>query len=233
MKYLPGLACALALAAGCAASADDDMATDSDVAAADPAADPAATDPAAPAATEAAATAPRRALPQPYISMNGSTTVAATPSLDSGTVVIDGGTELAASGMATYVMTTGAMAATAEVTVNPAPGAAFQYLVSGTGGGYSTRQLRIERDPGSDALVAASTAGLVTCGALPSGRPTTIAVAFDGAAKTFDVRIAGASTPCTRLATRVSGPVTGFRLVDLGSIGYGGRVEFSNLGLRY
>lgn len=218
--------------AGCATS--DDAASEPGASEPDELAAPAAEDPvtaaADPAQTETAA---RHPLPAPTISTGGGSTATVTPALDSANVVIDGSAAAAAYAQVTYAIATGAMAATAEVTVNPAPGASFQYLVSGSGGGYSSRHIRIERDPGSDALLAATPSGLVSCGRLASGQPTLITVVFDGTAKTFDVRLAGAATPCSHLATRASGPVTGFRLVDSSIQGYGGHVEFSNAALRY
>src|SRR6185436_1514965 len=184
-----------------------------------------AADPTAPVGSRQAA------LPQPTITLGGSSTATATPSLDSATVVIDGGIEPAAYALVSYRIATGAMNATAEFTVNPAPNAAFSYLLTGSGGGYTSRHLKLKRDPGSDALQANTTSGYVTCGALPSGQPTTVTLAFDGTARTFDVLIAGAATPCTGLSTKASGPVVGFRMVDESVQGYGGHVEFSNLAL--
>ncbi|MEO7732933.1 MAG: hypothetical protein ABIY55_18355, partial [Kofleriaceae bacterium] len=128
-------------------------------------------------------------------------------------------------------VTTGAMRSTAEFTVNPAAGASFTYALTGTGGGYSSRNIRLERVPGSDHLQAVSTAGAVDCGRLPSGQPTLVTLSFDGAAHTFDVLLAGAQTACTDLTTRVSGPAVGFRVSDETIVGYGGRVDFTNLTL--
>jgi hypothetical protein len=125
------------------------------------------------------------------------------------------------------------MSATTEFTVNPAPGAAFEYHLIGTGSGYASRYLRLIHEPGSSTLQAASAAGVVTCGALPSGQPTTVTLAFDGSTKTFDVLIGGARTACTDLATKTAGPVNGFRLSDSAVQGYGGRVDFSDLVLLY
>jgi len=173
------------------------------------------------------------ALPEPTITLGGSSTASATPSLASPSVVIDGGTEPAAYALVSYRVATATMDATAEFTVNPAPNAAFSYLLTGSGGGYSSRHIKLKRDPGSDALQANTTTGYVTCGALPSGQPTTVTLAFDGTARTFDVLIAGAATPCTGLSTKASGPVVGFRMVDESVQGYGGHVEFSNLTLLF
>jgi hypothetical protein len=190
----------------------------------------------APAATPAPpgpVGARQAALPQPSITLGGSSTAATPSSLAGTSVVIDGGTESAAYALVSYRVSTGTMDATAEFTVNPAPNAAFSYLLTGSGGGYSSRHIKLKREPGSDALQAATTSGYVTCGALPSGQPTTVTLAFDGTAKTFDVLIAGAATPCTNLSTKASGPVAGFRMVDESTAGFGGHVEFSDLVLLY
>jgi hypothetical protein len=144
---------------------------------------------------------------------------------------IDGGSEPASYALASYAIQTGAMRTTAEFTVNPAPGASFTYALRGTGGGYSSRLLRLQRVPGSDALQAISTNGAVTCGLLASNQPTPVTLSFDGTARTFDVLIAGAPSPCTGLPTKVSGPVTGFRVTDEAVEGYGGHVELTNLAL--
>lgn len=233
MRYLAGLTYVLATMAGCAT---DDMTDDrgAQIAPDDMPADEAASPPAPIATTPGdPATAARRALPAPTISQGGASTAEVTPSLTSGTVVIEGGTAAADYAQVSYTMSTGAMTGTGEVTINPAQGASYQYLLSGSGGGYSSRHIRLEVDPGSSQLQAATTTGLVACGAVPPGRATKVAVVFRGAAKTFDVTLDGAATPCTNLATKAAGPLTGFRLVDMSIAGYGGHVEFSDLGLRY
>ena len=197
-------------------------------------------DPAAPAATPDAPATPdastqpapnTAAAPAPYLSSAGTSTIAVTPSLAGAGLRINGGTEPASYALATYQVNTGAMRATAEFTVSPAAGAAFTYALTGSGGGYSSRNLRLQRVPGSDQLQAVSTTGAVNCGHLPAGQPTQVTLSFDGAAHTFDVLLNGAQTPCTDLVTRVSGPAVGFRVSDETIAGYGGRVDFSNLTL--
>ena len=234
MKYLSGPSLVIAIAS-CAASEagalDPEPATPeaSDEAAGE------ATDPVEATAAEPSGPVGSRqaVLPQPSITIGGSTTATVTPGLDGATVVINGGTESNAYAIVSYRIATGAMDATAEFTVNPAPNAAFSYMLTGSGGGYSSRHLRLKREPGSDALKAGTTSGYVTCGALPSGQPTTVTLAFDGTTQTFDVLIAGAATPCTGLSTKVAGPVAGFRMVDETVAGFGGHVEFSDLVLLY
>ncbi|HSS02265.1 MAG TPA: hypothetical protein VLM79_34640 [Kofleriaceae bacterium] len=176
--------------------------------------------------------APRQAtLPQPSITTGGSTTVSA--SVSGASAQINGGTEAAAYALVSYRVATGAMSATTEFTVNPAPGAAFEYHLIGTGSGYASRYLRLIHEPGSSTLQAASTSGVVDCGPLPSGQPTTVTLAFDGSAKTFDVLIGGARTACTDLSTKTAGPVNGVRLSDSTVQGYGGQVNFSDIVLLY
>jgi hypothetical protein len=179
-------------------------------------------------------TAPRQAaLPEPYVDTGGSTTASVTTSPSGPRVRIDGGWEPAAYALVTFQIVTGAMSATAEFTVNPAPDASFGYILTGTGSGYSSRQVRLERVPGSNVLQAATTSGNVACGTLASGQPTRVTLAFDGTAKRFDVLIAGARSACTALSTKAAGPVTGFRMMDSTEAGYGGHVEFSDLALSY
>jgi hypothetical protein len=233
MKYLSSLSFVVAIAS-CAATETDAMDPEPATPEAADEATGEVTDPATPAAEPSGPVGSRQAaLPQPSIMLGGSSTAAATPGLDGATVVIEGGTEPAAYALVTYRVATGAMNATAEFTVNPAPNAAFSYLLTGSGGGYSSRHVKLKREPGSDALQAATTSGYVTCGALPSGQPTTVTLAFDGSAQTFDVLVAGAATPCTGLTTKAAGPVVGFRMTDESSAGFGGHVEFSDLVLLY
>lgn len=176
--------------------------------------------------------APRQAtLPGPEITTGGSTT--ATAAAGGARAQINGSSEPAAYALVSFRVATGAMSATTEFTVNPAPGAAFEYHLIGTGSGYASRYLRLIHGPGSSTLQAASAAGVVDCGALPSSQPTTVTLAFDGSAKTFDVLIGGARSACTDLPTKTSGPVNGVRLSDSAVQGYGGRVDFSDLTLLY
>ena len=170
-------------------------------------------------------------MPAPYLSTGGTSTATVMSSLAGAGLRINGGTESSSYALATYLVHTGTMRATAELTVNPAAGAAFTYALTGTGGGYSSRNLRLQRVPGSDQVQAVSTTGAVNCGRLPSGQATQVTLSFDGAAHTFDVLLNGAQTPCTDLITRVSGPAIGFRVTDETIAGYGGRVDFTNLTL--
>ncbi|HET7506657.1 MAG TPA: hypothetical protein VFK02_36805 [Kofleriaceae bacterium] len=234
MKYSHGLSCVLFIAA-CATSNDDtDNIMDLQPSNPDPAdlqtSNPEPTTVAGSGQTNQAASG-ELAIPEPTLTTGGSSTATVTTSLAGAGLRIDGGMEAASYALASYIINTGAMRATAKLTVNPARGASFTYALRGTGGGYSSRYLRIQRVPGSDALQGVSTNGSVTCGALPSGQPTPVTLSFDGATQTFDVLIAGAATPCTHLPTRMAGPVTGFKMVDEAIDGYGGHVEFTNLAL--
>jgi len=170
-------------------------------------------------------------IPEPYVTTGGSSTASVMTSLAGAGLQLDGGFEPASYVVASYPVITGAMRVTADFTVNAAPGASFTYLLRGTGGGYSSRYVRVQRVPGSDALQAVGTNGAVACGTLVSGQPTPVTLVFDGAARTLDVRIAGAPSACTGVPTRTSGPVTGLRVNDETLQGYGGHVELTNLSL--
>ncbi|HEU4728872.1 MAG TPA: hypothetical protein VFT22_13305 [Kofleriaceae bacterium] len=221
MKSSTGLSCVLFIAA-CAAG---------DGAPLDP--QPSSSDPASLAGPDrtAQAAAGELAIPAPTLTLGGSSTANVTTSLAGSGLQIDGGKEAASYALASYILDTGAMRATADFSVNPAPGASFTYALRGTGGGYSSRYLRLQRVPGADMLQAVSANGAVTCGPLPSGQATAVTMSFDGAARTFDVLIAGEPSACTDLPTKTSGPVTGFRVMDEPLEGYGGHVEITNLAL--
>jgi hypothetical protein len=166
--------------------------------------------------------------------MSGSSTLTVIPSFaGSGSgVQLNGGLDLASTAWASFWLETlDPRLSTVELTVNPARDAAFNLELVGSGRTYATRKLLLRRVPGSDALQALSTSGTVSCGALPSGQSTEVTLAVDAAAHTFDVLIAGARSACTDLPTKLLVPLQGFRLVDLGNQGYGGRIDFTNLGL--
>jgi hypothetical protein len=228
MKYLHGLSCALfVVACGTSDGADGEM-------------DPETSDPQA--AETGNATNPEdqpssadisadTSIPAPSLTLGGSSTATVTTSRSGAGLVLDGGTESASYAIAFYSIAPGGMGATGEVTVNAAPGASFTYALRGTGGGYSSRYLRVQRVPGSDALQAWAASGPILCGQLVSGRPTLVTVSFDGVARTFDVLIAGEPTACTDLPAKTSGPITGFRVTDEGVAGYGGHVELTGFAL--
>ena len=234
MKYSISLSCVLFVAA-CATSDDDAMGTDlASTAGEDGSGEADSTDVSAPDMSEAVQGASGGfAIPEPTLSTGGSSRVSvpASASAAGPALALEGGREVAAYAIASYVIDTGAMRATGSFTVNPAAGASFTYALRGTGGGYTSRYLRIQRVPGSDALQAVSANGPVVCGTLASGRPTAVALAFDGATRTFDVRIAGAPTACTGLPTKASGPIIGLRVTDEAIEGYGGRVDFTDIAL--
>jgi hypothetical protein len=137
-------------------------------------------------------------------------------------VEINGSPDLGSFLIASYEATTGSSGATAGATVTPAPGAAFVYTLLGSGTGYSGRQLRLQRTPGSSDLTAAAATGNVACGTVASGAPTKLGLVFHAASGTFDVLIGGAASECTSLPTKLLPPV-----ID----GWGGRVDFTDLTL--
>jgi hypothetical protein len=171
------------------------------------------------------------ALSGPDINATGQSKMSAIASSGGPGMRIDGGTDLASYAEGLYWVTTRATSVTAEFTVAPAAGASFMYELLGSGSSYSTRHLRLQRTPDSDALQAVAASGIVTCGPLASGVPTNVTLSFDGAAGTFDVLIGGAPSACSDLPTRLLGPPIAIRFVDAGNAGYGGHVEFTNLAL--
>ncbi|HSR96542.1 MAG TPA: hypothetical protein VLM79_05685 [Kofleriaceae bacterium] len=181
----------------------------------------------------AQSTAPQaQGMSAPTISCGGSTTMPASTSLTGGPGVhLNGGTDIVSGGSATYYATSNASTVTTELTVNPAPNAAFQYLLLGSGKSYATKQLRIQRVPGSDALQAIAGNAPIDCGALPSSQATPVTLSWDSSAGTFDVLIAGAPSACMNVATRMEGPVRGIRMIDQAFEGYGGQVDFTDLSL--
>lgn len=167
----------------------------------------------------------------PDINTTGSTTFRAQTALAGTELLMNGGIDLASWGQASFWVSNSARSLTAELTVNPAPNAAFQYAVIASGKSYQTRELRLQRAFGSEALQAVTSSGPVDCGALPSNQATPVTLSVDRTTATFDVLIGGASSACTDLPTRIEGPIKGFRVTDSGYQNYGGRITFSDLSL--
>ena len=207
--------------------------SDADVA--DPAS--AASDPATAATGDtsaaSASSTSTQELPPPQIAYSGGSRVlllaGAAPS-SAGSVQITGDPSEGAFALARYSVPISGNRATAQFTVDPAPGASFIYDLNGTGSGYSTRTLRLERVPGSNQLYATTATGKVACGPIANAA-TSVTLAYDGDHRTFDVQIGGAPSACTRLSTRMKPPVVGFELMDASNAGYGGVVTFSQLTL--
>ncbi|MCC6556573.1 MAG: hypothetical protein IT372_26740 [Polyangiaceae bacterium] len=119
---------------------------------------------------------------------------------------------------------------TVRFDVHPASGASGIFTLLGSGSGYSGRQLRLMRGPISSDLVAASSAGNVPCGPLPSGRWSTVTLRVHTALpRTFDVMIDGAPTACTSLPTRIQPPFVGINIMDASNLGWGGRMYFDDI----
>jgi hypothetical protein len=145
---------------------------------------------------------------------------------------IDGSTQLGAFLIATYDLEPGLTDATGSFTVTPAIDAAFVYTLRGSGTGYSGKQLRLQRRPGSDQLEAAASTGSVSCGVVASDISTPVNLQFNAASHTFTVLINGApSSTCTSLPTKLEPPIVGFHLMDASNDGWGGEVEFRSLTL--
>jgi hypothetical protein len=239
MKYYLGLSyvfVATACAGGDGMTADPQSANTDPTQDLGPAEDPGQTQDPAAEATQSAESPPPRAPAQgvsaPAISCGGSTTMTASSSLTGAPALhMNGGTDIVSLGSATYYGASSASTVTTEVTVNPAPNAAFQYLLLGSGKSYATKQLRLQRVPGSDALQALAGNTAIDCGALPSGQATPVTLSWDQSAATFDVLIDGAPSACMDVPTRLEGPVRGVRMIDQGFVGYGGQVDFTDLAL--
>ena len=172
-----------------------------------------------------------QAVSAPTILKAGSSTASVGGSL-APSLEVSGGRELGAYLIAKY--TTGRRSTgtfTGEVTITAAPGAAFTYALLGSGPGYSGKQLRIERLPGSTELRAASGDRIVTCGTLGSAA-TKVTVALSIDSRRFDVKLDGAPTACTGLPTRVAPPMVGFQMQDASNEGYGGLVRFDGMTVR-
>ena len=232
MKYIIGLSCCALIATACgtdSVAADPDPGTSNPDHLDDPDSDQA--DDPGQADQSGSVQAAQGALPAPSISATGSSKMTDISSLAGSGLRIEGGTDLASYARGTYWVATGAMSATTEFTVNAAPGATFFYELLGSGTSYGTKLIHLERAPGSNALQALAKSGTVTCGTLASGQPTTVTLAFDSVARTFDVLIAGAPSACTDLPTMLVGPIKGLRMMDPGTLDYGGRVEFTTLAL--
>jgi hypothetical protein len=170
------------------------------------------------------------ALSGPTIYHAGSSTAHVLQTTSAGVgLEIDGGTEYGSYALAMYSGAQLSGDVTADVTITAAPGAAFSYILRGSGTGYGGKQLRLERLPGSTRLRAA---GTVDCGTLASGRAVQVTLAISPAAHQFDVLIDGAPTACTNVPTTLAAPIVGFNLMDASNTGYGGVVRYESASYR-
>jgi hypothetical protein len=172
------------------------------------------------------------ALTAPQISFSGASQVTLLASAATGStgVRITGDPSDGAFALVRYSVAVGGNRATAQLTVDPAPGASFIYDLEGSGSGYQTRRIRLERLPGSNQLEASTPTGEIACGPIADAA-TPVTLAYDGDQQTFDVRIGGAPSACTAVPTRMKAPAVGFELMDAANAGYGGEVTFSQLAL--
>jgi hypothetical protein len=121
---------------------------------------------------------------------------------------------------------------TLDFVVKPATGSSFVFALGGTGASLGARRIRLQRSPGSTTLVANTAgAGDVSCGTLPSGvwSVVELAVHTQTSPHTFDVRINGAATACTRSTTEMSAPYTSVSVMDASNAGFGGDVDFDDI----
>src|SRR3954471_14321131 len=127
------------------------------------------------------------AISAPQLAYSGSSTASVLTSASSGApgLAISGDRSEGAFLLARYSMTPSVNDATAQLTVTPHGDAAFLYMLTASGSGYASRQLRLQRLPGSTALQAQIPTGTAVCGDVASDRPTAIALAFHSSTQTF------------------------------------------------
>jgi hypothetical protein len=119
-----------------------------------------------------------------------------------------------------------------DFAVRPNSGASFIVAFKGAGGSIGARRIRLQRAPGSTALVA-NTAGVgdVTCGSLPSNAWANVSlrVHTQTIPHSFDVLINGVPSACTGTATELGTPFTGIDVMDASNSGWGGDVLFDDM----
>lgn len=118
-----------------------------------------------------------------------------------------------------------------QFALRPNSGSSFIVDLRGAGSSISERRIRLQRAPGSNALVATTsgaTATNVTCGTLASNAWTDVTLSVHTAhlPHTFGVRINGQGGACTGLNTGTGTPFTGVNLFDPSNTGWGGDVLF-------
>jgi hypothetical protein len=131
------------------------------------------------------------------------------------------------------IVLTASNAATSDPTCGRSPSSApALFALSGAGSSLGARRIRLQRLPGSTTLVANTAgAGDVSCGTLASGAWSTVElfVHTQRSPHTFDVRINGAATACTRSTTEMSAPFTSVSVMDASNAGFGGDVDFDDI----
>ena len=119
-------------------------------------------------------------------------------------------------------------AVTASFDVKPANGASPTFMLRGTGYGASKTQLRLQRMPGSNALIAGTLNG-PHCGNLTNGAWNHVVLKINPVAKTFSVTINGLGVAaCTNAPTTLGTPYKGISVFDPSNVGYGGTTDWDN-----
>ena len=121
---------------------------------------------------------------------------------------------------------------TTRVAIDPDPGAAFIWTLTGAGSSIGRRRIRLQRPPGTDVIqVQTVPAGTVNCGPVPSGvwSSVELVVHAQSLPHTADVLINGSPTACTGLSVGLSPPFTGVQVMDAGNEGWAGDVRFDDI----
>ena len=117
---------------------------------------------------------------------------------------------------------------TAEFDIMPASGASPTFILLGSGYGASKNQLRLQRTPGSNALIAGTLNG-PNCGNLSNGTWNHVALTVVPSSSRFTVKINGVSVAaCTNAPTTLVAPYHGIGVFDPSNAGYGGVTSWDN-----
>jgi hypothetical protein len=115
-----------------------------------------------------------------------------------------------------------------EFDVMPASGASPTFILRGSGYGASNNQLRLQRTPGSNALIAGTLTG-PNCGNLTNGSWNHVILTVSPSTSKYTVKINGVSTPaCTNATTTLDPPYKGIGVFDPSNAGYGGVTSWDN-----
>ena len=171
--------------------------------------------------------------PWTVTSAGSASTVRVVGTTDHGHVLLlRGGTAVPDYVIAALGISSASTEITAQVDINPASDASFLWSLHGAGTSIGRRRIRLQREPGSTALIANTVpGGNSACGTLPSNQwsQITLRVHAQGWPHTFDVLIDGARTACTGLPTGLGPPFRSIDVMDASNEGWGGEVRFDNL----
>jgi hypothetical protein len=119
---------------------------------------------------------------------------------------------------------------TVEVDVKPEPDSSFSWGFYGAGPSLGSREIRLERAPGSTTLIAQTVpAGRTACGTLlDDWSHITLTIHTQQLPHTFDVAIDGLPT-CTGIETGLIPPFSHVSVTDASNAHWGGSVLFDNI----